>query len=85
LLTGIHDVFHTTRTSFSPDTDVRSARISWTSQMKPSLEQGDGDDDVDLADMNVAVYHVIVLTMHFENAVNNNARTTPWRRMSQHE
>jgi hypothetical protein len=35
--------------------------------------------------MNVAVYHIIVMTMKFENAVNNSARTAPWRRMPQHE
>lgn len=42
LLIGIHEGFHTTRNSFSPETDERSARIACTSQRKPSLEELDG-------------------------------------------
>jgi hypothetical protein len=58
LLHGIHDVFQTTRSSFSPVMDVRSAKISCTSQSWPSLGlctvpllelndvDGDAEDDM---------------------------------------
>ena len=43
-LTGIQHVFITTSTSFTPLTDVRSARISCTSQRYGSLGVGDSED-----------------------------------------
>jgi hypothetical protein len=47
---GIQTVFITTSTSFPPVTDVRSARISCTSQRYASLGIGDGElDDCDEA------------------------------------
>lgn len=51
LLTGIHEDFQTTRSSFSPVIDVRSARISCTSHKKPSLELDDEYNCDEEADM----------------------------------
>ncbi len=42
---GTHEGFHITKNSFSPATVERSAKISTTSHLFPSLDAEDGDGD----------------------------------------
>ncbi len=66
LLYGIHEVFHTTRSSFSPVTDVRSAKISCTSQRWPSQGADDGDGVAEESDIAALLMYIVKEELIFQ-------------------